>query len=596
MKFIAEDGTTIYKLTDFGAARELQEDQQFVSLYGTEEYLHPDVYARAVLRKPESKTFGATVDLWSIGVTLYHVATGNLPFRPYGGRRNKETMFHITTKKASGVISGIQLKENGPIEWGKDLPKTCQLSAGLKKFITPLLAGLLEVDQKKIWNFDTFFKEVNNTLCRIPINIFYTNKTQLIKVYIHPEETYEPHLQNYITEQTGISSENQILLLKQNLLTDLINENCRASGYPATTEKEPLILYSKDNNNVEIVPELNLPDSPEFQNIVSVENDASQAKVAASLGHVCKRRIERMSLACSSIHDSVKHFSSYITTELSELFKVCQHLTELHDSYNETLEVMNIAQKTVNSLLNVNLQTNKKNVRDTSYSLDLKNKSEEFVKEIKPRVLHLYKNNVTENNLILEWEHSSRPIICPAKTRAPAKARTEVDRLRDSWQHLVRDRATRSLSYNDEQFHNLERIKITETIRRLKLLLENEVQPAYSQLADALGDWYKISQTIYLQMMILKKDVLTYEEKFQECFITDSIQFKEDMKSIADQSVKNTQPVQYSKNNLRTRQIKLNLRKFDKCTREIIDILEENSRCMDEMNILADKLNSNLST
>jgi len=64
------------------------------------------MYERAVLRKPVGKTFGATVDLWSIGVTLYHVATGNLPFRPFGGRRNKDTMFFITTKKASGVISG----------------------------------------------------------------------------------------------------------------------------------------------------------------------------------------------------------------------------------------------------------------------------------------------------------------------------------------------------------------------------------------------------------------------------------------------------------------------------------------------------------
>ncbi len=43
MKFIRDDGTVVYKLTDFGAARELQDDQQFVSLYGTEEYLHPDM-------------------------------------------------------------------------------------------------------------------------------------------------------------------------------------------------------------------------------------------------------------------------------------------------------------------------------------------------------------------------------------------------------------------------------------------------------------------------------------------------------------------------------------------------------------------------
>jgi TANK-binding kinase 1 len=62
------------------------------------------------------------------GVTLYHVATGNLPFRPYGGRRNKETMYYITAKKASGVISGVQTSENGEIHWSRELCDTCLLS------------------------------------------------------------------------------------------------------------------------------------------------------------------------------------------------------------------------------------------------------------------------------------------------------------------------------------------------------------------------------------------------------------------------------------------------------------------------------------
>lgn len=39
MKYIGEDGISIYKLTDFGAARVLEDDQPFMSLYGTEEYL-----------------------------------------------------------------------------------------------------------------------------------------------------------------------------------------------------------------------------------------------------------------------------------------------------------------------------------------------------------------------------------------------------------------------------------------------------------------------------------------------------------------------------------------------------------------------------
>ena len=36
---ITEDGSSVYKLTDFGAARELGVEEQFQSLCGTEEYL-----------------------------------------------------------------------------------------------------------------------------------------------------------------------------------------------------------------------------------------------------------------------------------------------------------------------------------------------------------------------------------------------------------------------------------------------------------------------------------------------------------------------------------------------------------------------------
>lgn len=54
------------------------------------------MYEQAVLRRPGAHSFDASVDLWSLGVTIYHVATGRLPFQPYGGRSNAGTMCVFT--------------------------------------------------------------------------------------------------------------------------------------------------------------------------------------------------------------------------------------------------------------------------------------------------------------------------------------------------------------------------------------------------------------------------------------------------------------------------------------------------------------------
>ncbi|XP_039480983.1 serine/threonine-protein kinase TBK1 [Drosophila santomea] len=500
MKFISEDGQTIYKLTDFGAARELEDNQPFASLYGTEEYLHPDLYERAVLRKSIQRSFTANVDLWSIGVTLYHVATGNLPFRPFGGRKNRETMHQITTKKASGVISGTQLSENGPIEWSTTLPPHAHLSQGLKTLVTPLLAGLLEENREKTWSFDRFFHEVTLILRKRVIHVFFTNRTSSVEVFLEPDEQID-NFRERIFLQTEVPLEKQILLFNNEHLEKKVTPRTIAKAFPATTTEQPIFLYSNDDNNVQLPQQLDLPKFPVFPPNVSVENDASLAKSACSVGHECKRRVDIFTTMDILIKKGVEHFIEMLVTTITLLLKKTESFDNLLSTvidYADVVQSMSRVTKgdqEIKTLLNA-----LENVKsDFDGAADV--------------ISQMHKHFVIDDELNDQWTSSMHGKKCPCKTRASAQAKYLVERLRDSWQHLLRDRATRTLTYNDEQFHALEKIKVDHNGKRIKALLLDNVNPTVAQIAECLADWYKLAQTVYLKTQILEKDVRDCERK-----------------------------------------------------------------------------------
>ena len=140
------------------------------------------------------------------------------------------------------------------------------------------------------------------------------------------------------------------------------------------------------------------------------------------------------------------------------------------------------------------------------------------VGELAPAIGQLHKRIVTERQLGREWSEVTREITNISSSGI--KARTHVGKLKDSWQHLLRDRASRTLTYNDEQFHILEKIKMQETIRVLQDLLQKECTPSINQMTDALADWYKMAQTTFLQTEILLKDILIYKNDIDTFTVT----------------------------------------------------------------------------
>ncbi|XP_075385624.1 inhibitor of nuclear factor kappa-B kinase subunit epsilon isoform X1 [Tenrec ecaudatus] len=284
MRLVGAEGQSVYKLTDFGAARELDDDEKFVSVYGTEEYLHPDMYERAVLRKPQQKAFGVTVDLWSIGVTLYHAATGNLPFIPFGGpRRNKEIMYRITTEKPAGAIAGTQRRENGPLEWSYTLPTTCQLSLGLQSRLVPILANILEAEQAKCWGFDQFFAETSDILQRVIVHVFSLPQAILHHIFIHAHNTIAIFLEA-VYEQTSVAPRHQEFLFEGHLC--VLEPSLPAQHITHTTASSPLTLFSMASETPKGLafrdPAL---DTPKFVPKVDLQADYNTAKGVLGTGY-----------------------------------------------------------------------------------------------------------------------------------------------------------------------------------------------------------------------------------------------------------------------------------------------------------------------
>ncbi|XP_034726004.1 inhibitor of nuclear factor kappa-B kinase subunit epsilon isoform X2 [Etheostoma cragini] len=470
MRQVGEDGQSVYKLTDFGAARELEDDEKFVSIYGTEEYLHPDMYERAVLRKPQHKSYGVSVDLWSIGVTFYHAATGSLPFTPYGGpRRNKPTMFKMTTEKPMGAISGIQRVENGPIEWGYHLPHSCQLSQGLAVQLVPVLAGILEADQERCWGFDQFFKATTDILQRQPVHIFSLQQAMAHCIYIHHYNTVSVFFEE-VASQTGIGVQLQRLLYLGHYLP--LEGNMKVVNLPRTSPAQPLILLSYGSEENPSMP-FNEPETPVIPSRFDVMADYNFTKIIVGVVYQYLRIVQLLHTHRELL---LQGYYSY----MMRLRRECEEA--MHSIAMITIRLQ--------SCLNVEHRTHTLGhyASENQGSADSRQKLH-LVREHLP----IYAAGIQEfQNQLDHLQIEQAKLAELLANDKSKKMEVLLQKIVAIHQHYRKDRLTGKLAYNDEQIHKFEKIHLSNHIKRAKSLLREDCVQRYKELLASTRTWSSV--------------------------------------------------------------------------------------------------------
>ncbi|XP_072853358.2 inhibitor of nuclear factor kappa-B kinase subunit epsilon isoform X2 [Pogona vitticeps] len=503
MRLTGEDGQRIYKLTDFGAARELDDDEKFESVYGTEEYLHPDMYKRAVLKKPQQKAYGVTVDLWSIGVTFYHAATGSLPFIPFGGpRKNKEIMYKITTEKPTGAIAGVQEQENGAIIWTYELPITCRISLGLKRQLVPILANILEADQEECWGFDQFFAETNDILQRTIIHVFSLSQAVMHRVYIHSYNTAAIFLEE-VCRQTNIAPRLQEYFFEGHSYE--LEPNLQAHNFHKTSKDYPLILVSKEQEDPVGLRYRDPLEFPKFLPKIDVIADCSTAKDVLSATYQTLR-ISQSFLQCQELMLRGLYW-------LSETLKVlCQRMLEKRQALVVTLGCLQ--QQEGKALLLYETIAGDGEILEVKARRDLQARLQAVSEE-----LSKYNQSISEYQAVARCicHDVGKKQSQMKEDRSIQKIEACLDKMQLIYSQFKKTRKCPRLGYNEQQIHKLDKVNLGHLAKKVISVFQDNCVQLYQAAISGHGTRMRKASDMRKHLKKLNRSLTTCSAEMSGC-------------------------------------------------------------------------------
>lgn len=298
-----EEGRNIFKLSDFGSSKFIQETGEYESLTGTEEYLHPHLYERAFIDRNLGGKFTSAADLWSLGATLAHAVLGEVPFRPFeGSRKNRNEMFKMISRKHDQDIYGRQNTPNGKIEYYREIPYHCNISLGLRQYLETIIRGLLRGNASQ-WTLDTYEREADHVKKLTPHTVLLANSLAFCQFYAEPYQTIDSFLKVISGKLDIKANVSDCTFYDGRSLGDVVKTLNNVKSLPVTSKERPLVVMSSPGTS-SIQSNFISPSAAVYRTPTSVADDRQVAKKQVTSAWSFSRNVEELQLGIDIIRQT----------------------------------------------------------------------------------------------------------------------------------------------------------------------------------------------------------------------------------------------------------------------------------------------------